>query len=319
MRRHQAQDRQPQGGEDRAKYDKLRDHLLRLDDEVTCKTCGKKFEVPSHHSLLFTRSARGPAEGRRRRCNRGGEAAFARRSIAPSCRRAFTQTPHQGNGAADVGRLLHFRPRLRPRLPLHRNHQCADRSPSRSARHHPIVGCAVAGRAHRAPGRRTVSGRSRHRGGSARQPESGAPGIDRARRGIHVDVRRARRDRGRSSFANTTRRHDDLGSARRSALPPAELRGFPRSQPATSRGTGSTSTTRAARQSRDRSEMSTGTRRWRCGCRCGAGSRPCPMFATSRSSRGDRDAIPMRFATRSAFRVIDASSSRRSAATASTA
>ena len=38
---------------DRAKYGKLRDHLLRLDDEVTCKTCGKKFEIPSHHSLLF--------------------------------------------------------------------------------------------------------------------------------------------------------------------------------------------------------------------------------------------------------------------------
>ena len=41
------------GDADRAKYGKLRDHLLRLDDEVTCKTCGKKFEIPSHHSLLF--------------------------------------------------------------------------------------------------------------------------------------------------------------------------------------------------------------------------------------------------------------------------
>ena len=54
MRRTKRKDRQPQGGEDRAKFDKLRDHLLRLDDEVTCKTCGKKFEVPSLHSLLFT-------------------------------------------------------------------------------------------------------------------------------------------------------------------------------------------------------------------------------------------------------------------------
>ena len=53
MRRTKRKDRQPQG-DDRAKFDKLRDHLLRLDDEVTCKTCGKKFEVPSHHSLLFT-------------------------------------------------------------------------------------------------------------------------------------------------------------------------------------------------------------------------------------------------------------------------
>jgi DNA-directed RNA polymerase subunit M/transcription elongation factor TFIIS len=54
MRRTKRKDRQPQSGEDRAKFDKLRDHLLRLDDEVTCKTCGKKFEVPSLHSLLFT-------------------------------------------------------------------------------------------------------------------------------------------------------------------------------------------------------------------------------------------------------------------------
>jgi hypothetical protein len=53
MRRTKRKDRAPQGGEDRAKYDKLRDHLLRLDDEVTCKTCGKKFEVPSHHSMMF--------------------------------------------------------------------------------------------------------------------------------------------------------------------------------------------------------------------------------------------------------------------------
>ncbi len=48
-------DRLPQGADDhdRAKFDKLRDHLLRLDDEVTCKTCGKKFEIPSLHSLQF--------------------------------------------------------------------------------------------------------------------------------------------------------------------------------------------------------------------------------------------------------------------------
>jgi hypothetical protein len=54
MRRTKRKDRQPQGAEDRAKYDKLRDHLLRLDDEVTCKSCGKKFEVPSHQSMMFT-------------------------------------------------------------------------------------------------------------------------------------------------------------------------------------------------------------------------------------------------------------------------
>ena len=37
----------------RAKFAKLRDYLLRLDDEVTCSACGKKFEIPSQHSLMF--------------------------------------------------------------------------------------------------------------------------------------------------------------------------------------------------------------------------------------------------------------------------
>ena len=53
--RHSKKDRLPAGadGGDRAKFAKLRDYLLRLDDEVTCKTCGKKFEIPSQHSLMF--------------------------------------------------------------------------------------------------------------------------------------------------------------------------------------------------------------------------------------------------------------------------
>ena len=38
---------------DRAKFAKLRDYLLRIDDDVTCTTCGKRFEIPSQHSLLF--------------------------------------------------------------------------------------------------------------------------------------------------------------------------------------------------------------------------------------------------------------------------
>lgn len=48
-------DRLPPGANevDKAKFDKLRDYLLRLDDEVTCKTCGKRFEIPSQHSLVF--------------------------------------------------------------------------------------------------------------------------------------------------------------------------------------------------------------------------------------------------------------------------
>ena len=48
-------DRIPPGADerDRAKFAKLRDHLIRVDDEVVCKTCGKKIEIPSLHSLLF--------------------------------------------------------------------------------------------------------------------------------------------------------------------------------------------------------------------------------------------------------------------------
>ena len=53
--RRAKKDRLPPGAgdEDRAKFAKLRDYLLRLDDEVVCRTCGKKFEIPSQHSLMF--------------------------------------------------------------------------------------------------------------------------------------------------------------------------------------------------------------------------------------------------------------------------
>jgi hypothetical protein len=53
--RRSKKDRLPPGADDadRAKFAKVRDYLLRLDDEVTCKTCGKKFEIPSQHSLIF--------------------------------------------------------------------------------------------------------------------------------------------------------------------------------------------------------------------------------------------------------------------------
>ena len=48
-------DRLPGGADerDRALYGKLRDYMVRVDDSVTCKTCGKKFEIPSQHSLMF--------------------------------------------------------------------------------------------------------------------------------------------------------------------------------------------------------------------------------------------------------------------------
>jgi hypothetical protein len=48
-------DRLPAGAdeEDRARFAKLRDYLLRLDEDVVCKACGRKFEIPSQHSLMF--------------------------------------------------------------------------------------------------------------------------------------------------------------------------------------------------------------------------------------------------------------------------
>lgn len=53
--RRSKKDRLPGGADDadRAKFAKLRDYLLRVDDEVVCTTCGRKFEIPSQHSLMF--------------------------------------------------------------------------------------------------------------------------------------------------------------------------------------------------------------------------------------------------------------------------
>jgi hypothetical protein len=53
--RRSKRDRLPPGADeqDRAKFAKLRDYLLRLDDEVQCKACSKRFEIPSQHSLMF--------------------------------------------------------------------------------------------------------------------------------------------------------------------------------------------------------------------------------------------------------------------------
>ena len=59
--RRSKKDRLPPGADDadKAKYAKLRDYLLRVDDEVTCKTCGRKFEIPSQHSLMFVEQLAG--------------------------------------------------------------------------------------------------------------------------------------------------------------------------------------------------------------------------------------------------------------------
>ena len=54
--RHSKKGKLPAGADavDQAKFAKLRDYLLRLDDQVTCKSCGKRFDIPSHQSLMFT-------------------------------------------------------------------------------------------------------------------------------------------------------------------------------------------------------------------------------------------------------------------------
>ncbi|AMY07631.1 hypothetical protein LuPra_00805 [Luteitalea pratensis] len=53
--RRSKKDRLPGGADeqDRAKFAKLRDYLLRVEDELTCAECGKRFEIPSQQSLVF--------------------------------------------------------------------------------------------------------------------------------------------------------------------------------------------------------------------------------------------------------------------------
>ena len=53
--RRSKKDRLPSGADerDREKFAKLRDYLLRLDDEVACKACGRKIEIPSQQSVQF--------------------------------------------------------------------------------------------------------------------------------------------------------------------------------------------------------------------------------------------------------------------------
>jgi len=61
--RRTKKDRLPPGADarDRALYAKLQDYLIRMDDDVTCKTCGKRFEIPSHQSMVFVSDQGGRA------------------------------------------------------------------------------------------------------------------------------------------------------------------------------------------------------------------------------------------------------------------
>lgn len=90
--------RLPPGADDgdRAKFSKLRDYLLRLDDEVVCKTCGRKFEIPSQHSLVFTDQLAGlpnSDELEREIAQAAGEDARPDQPAKPALPARFTRKP----------------------------------------------------------------------------------------------------------------------------------------------------------------------------------------------------------------------------------
>ena len=48
-------ERPPRGADerDRALFAKLRNYLVRVDDELVCKRCRRRFEIPSQQSVVF--------------------------------------------------------------------------------------------------------------------------------------------------------------------------------------------------------------------------------------------------------------------------
>ena len=46
---------------DRAMFAKLRSYMIRTDDVITCSTCRKRFEVPTHQSLFFLQDGPEPS------------------------------------------------------------------------------------------------------------------------------------------------------------------------------------------------------------------------------------------------------------------
>ena len=53
--RRTKKDRLPGGAGDRDKemFAKLRNHLFRIDDLVNCTRCRRRFEIPSHQTMVF--------------------------------------------------------------------------------------------------------------------------------------------------------------------------------------------------------------------------------------------------------------------------
>jgi hypothetical protein len=44
---------------DRAMFEKVKDYLVRIDDTLTCTSCGKRFEIPSHSNIMFLEQLEG--------------------------------------------------------------------------------------------------------------------------------------------------------------------------------------------------------------------------------------------------------------------
>ena len=51
----------PGGADERARamFAKVKGHLVRVDDDVTCRACGKRFEFPSHRNIVFLEELEG--------------------------------------------------------------------------------------------------------------------------------------------------------------------------------------------------------------------------------------------------------------------
>ena len=63
--RRSKKDRLPPGADerDRALFSKVRDHLFRVDDVVSCTRCRRRFEIPSHQSMIFLTDEKGQGLG----------------------------------------------------------------------------------------------------------------------------------------------------------------------------------------------------------------------------------------------------------------
>lgn len=60
--RRTRKDQPPRGADprDRALFEKLRDHLFRVDDFVMCVRCRRRFEIPSHQTMIFLQGSGSP-------------------------------------------------------------------------------------------------------------------------------------------------------------------------------------------------------------------------------------------------------------------